>query len=148
MLVKAVDGLRNRLRETHPARNRSSPLATDLHQFADPAVAAVRHLNQSADAFQKRRSGRDMSQRVLQTLPAHTRPVREFDIALGPDLIRRQNMKQFGRVAAAPGVFEQQGVKEVPLLGGGKPDVAGEAHAEYAGAHGMPMGRPSVRSRA
>ena len=140
VFVEAMDGLRDRLRKTDSARNRCAPFTTDLDQFAGLFLLFCGYPNQCANSFQERRPGGDMSHRVLQTFPAHACPVRQFDVALGSYLVRRDNVKQFGRVAAASGVFQQKSVEEIGLICVGNPDVTGQAHAENAGAHGMAHG--------
>jgi hypothetical protein len=63
----------------------------------------------------------------------------QFNVALGPDLVRRQNVKQFGLTAASR-ALEQKSVEEVTLIRGRNSDVTGQAHADNAGAHGMAHG--------
>ena len=126
VFVEAVNGLRHRLRKAHPARNRRSSLAngsSPVHAGPPACIVASGYTNQRCeDAFQKRRAPvATLSQGVLQAFPTHAGPVGQFDVAFGPDLIRRQNMEQFGRVAAASGVLEQKSVEEVrPRLLGGR----------------------------
>ena len=116
MFVQAVNGLRHRFRKSDFARDRSASFAADLHQRARFGLLLRGDAHQSLHALQERRSGGHVRNSVVQTLPADAGPVCQLHVSLGPDLVRAQDMKQFGGIAAASGVFQQQGVIKVALF--------------------------------
>ena len=133
-----MNARRDRFREAELFRDVRPSLAANLDQVAGVALLRRGYLEESADALQERCSSRDVSQRVVQAFPTHAGPVRRFDVTLGPNLIRVQNVKQPRGIAAAAGIFKQQGVVEVRLLLYRQPNLPANPHAEHTTPYRMP----------
>src|ERR1700733_9878470 len=67
-------------------------------------------------------------------------PVRRFEIALGGAVVTAQERADFGGVAGATQVFEEEAVEECGTFLGGEGKFAGDAHADETGSRGMSGG--------
>jgi hypothetical protein len=120
--------------------NVGATFAANLDQSAGILLLRLGDLEEPLHALQERHAGPDMGEGIMQAFPSYFRPVLRFQVALGLNIVRIQDMKEPGRVAAASRVLEQQRIIQVGLLVRAHADLLGNAHSDHARAYGMPHG--------
>src|SRR5580700_1136082 len=142
VLIEAVNSRGHAFREAEFAGDGGAAFAANLYKLAGVALLGCGYLDEFPDALGKRSAGGDVGERVVETLPAHFRPVHRFKIALGPKVVGIKNVIKARGVAAAACVLEEQGVVQVSLGFGREANLLADAHSKEAGADRVPHGPP------
>jgi hypothetical protein len=140
VLIQIVNAGGNGVGESELSGDIGSAFATNLDQRARILLLGRGNLEQLLHSLQKRHAGSDVRQCILQAFPSHARPILCFQVALGSNFVRVQDVKEPGGIAAASCIFEQERVIKVGLVGRAHANLLCKPHPDHARSNGMSHG--------
>ncbi len=137
MFVETVNARGDPFGKTELAGDLGTTFTANLHKFTRIALLSGGDLNYLPNALGIRGRSGDMSERVVEALPADFGPIHGLQIAFGPKIIGVEDVIEAGGVAAAASVFQKERVVKIGLVFNFEADFLGDAHANDATADGM-----------
>ena len=136
VLVEVADRLSSEDREAQHQGDLGATIPARLHQLVGRAFDGNR--DDLERAPERRALSHHVAGYVLDRL-GQARPVGRLEVTLDGLVIGGEQVADFGRVAGAAKILEQQRIKQRRAIVGQQPDLLGDPHAQVAGADGVPL---------
>ncbi len=139
VLVEAADGESGFFGHGEVASDGCAAIATDFDKFASDGFAMAGEMGHVGDAGGESGAWGGVAEKITE-LAGEAGPIAGFEVVFGLAVVGVEEVADFGGVAGAAEVFEDERVKEGGALFGGEVNFFGDAHADHAGSDGMAFG--------